>query len=776
MTYKHLKLKRENLSAERHKHPYGKPSFKPKDPKVFGKTLSERLKKAKKLIAADIEGYDNRRLLKIQLKEGEILPDFEAIPGIELVSQEDKTIVLTFATDEGMTEFESRLTTLAIEGKVTREALLFAIENFDHWRPEDRIGRALKEQGFPQKEKFILDIELWPQERQDRRESMLKTFLSWLQQNDIEKLDILNQPSLVMVKVCCTKRQAEQLLLRHRDVRTVDLPPRIGLSIEFITTDIGEFPKPESPQDNAPAICILDSGLTTAHPFIAPAVGDARGYVVPDKEPYDNVPNGHGTFVSGLALYGDVSECIKKKKFIPSLRLFSAKIFKDDGSDETQFVEKALEKAVKDFLEEFGCRVFNLSYGDLNKVYDGRHVRGLAYTLDRLSRELGILFVVSTGNLLLEELPDDILSHYPDYLFDDSCRILDPAPALNAITVGGLVSYEATINSQRYTNSIENILIARTNEPSPFTRSGPSINGAIKPDFVEHAGNVALDRYNKKFETKGLGIISFNSGYATGHLFSEDIGTSYAAPLVAHKAAKILAELPEASNNLLRALLGAHAKWSEPCEKILNPTNNAEGRKHLLDLIGYGKIEESALYRSLDQIVTLVAEDKIGCDLLHFYEIPVPGSFLKGKKRTRSLTVALAYSPDIRTTRLDYRALKLWFTLVKASNLDEVIAAFKKDREKGMEELKTNRWISSQQRKNSTLQVSRWTFKATPKIKRLYVVITRQDAVWYQGSDKPEHYALCAVLDDREEIYSEINLYAQLKALLQAKARVRVKV
>ncbi len=775
MSYEHLKFKREIPLPERYRRPYRKPSFKPEDPKVLGKTLSERLKKAEKLIATDIKGYDERRLLKIQLRAGETLPDFETIPGIKLVSQEDKTIVLAFATDEGMAEFESRLATLAKKGKVTRQALLFAIEDFDHWRLEDRIGKALGEHGFPQKEKFILDIELWPQERPGRRKAMLEAFLSWLHENDIEKLDTLNQPSLVMVRVRCTKRQAEQLLLIHRDVRTVDLPPRIGLSIEFITADIEKFPEPKPPQDNAPAICILDSGLTTAHSFIAPAVGDARGYVVPDKEPHDNVPNGHGTFVGGLALYGDIAECIKKKKFIPSLRLFSAKIFKDDGSDKTQFVEKALERAVKEFLEEFGCRVFNLSYGDLNKIYDGRHVRGLAYTLDRLSRELGILFVVSTGNLLLEKLPDDILSHYPDYLFDDSCRILDPAPALNAVTVGGLVSHETTRAAQRYANTIESIPVARVDEPSPFTRSGPSINEAIKPDFVEHAGNVAVTR-SRLLETRGLGIISFNSGYATGHLFSEDIGTSYAAPLVAHQAARILAELPRASNNLLRALLGAHAKWPEPCEKLLNPNNKAEGRKRLLDLIGYGKIEATALYRSLDKVVTLVAEDRIGRDLLHFYEIPIPESFLTDKMRPRSLTISLAYTPEVRTTRLDYKAVKLWFTLVKAENLNEVVSAFKRNREQGMGEIQTNRWISNQQRKNGTLQVSRWTFKRNPSFKRLFVVVTRQDNNWFEGADLNELYALCAVLDDKEEIRTEINLFAQIRALLQARAKVKVKV
>jgi hypothetical protein len=73
-----------------------------------------------------------------------------------------------------------------------------------------------------------------------------------------------------------------------------------------------------------------------------------------------------------------------------------------------------------------------------NKVYDGRHVRGLAYTLDRLTREIGVLFVVPTGNLHLSELPADARERYPDYLLADFARLLDPATALNALTVGGI--------------------------------------------------------------------------------------------------------------------------------------------------------------------------------------------------------------------------------------------------------------------------------------------------------------------------------------------------
>ncbi|MBP6711270.1 MAG: peptidase S8, partial [Propionivibrio sp.] len=152
-------------------------------------------------MAEDVGGFDDRKLLKIRLRAGDkSVPAFDAIPGVEIVSQEDESIVLAFATDDGLSEFESRLATLARDGVVTRKELFYVIEDFDHWTPQDRTGAALLEQGFPAAPTFMLDVELWPQERQDKRQQMVRAFLDWLHAQGIERLDDIQQPSLVMVR------------------------------------------------------------------------------------------------------------------------------------------------------------------------------------------------------------------------------------------------------------------------------------------------------------------------------------------------------------------------------------------------------------------------------------------------------------------------------------------------------------------------------------------------------------------------------------------------
>lgn len=774
MAYEHLKFSREAPLPDRHKRQDKRPRFRPEDPKAYGADLRRSLKLAKESAVEDLSGYDDRILLKVQLRDDATVPALGDIPGVELVSQEDKSVVLAFATQAGLAEFESRLSSLMRDGQATRADLLYALQGFDHWTAEDRKGAALRQYGLPDTESFVIDVELWPLERADQRNALLTAFLANLSEWGIERLDDLNQPSLVMVRVRCTRAQAESVLFKHRDVRLVDLPPRAGVAVELLSTDIQQLSVPPPPPENAPAIAVIDAGLVSGHPLLASAIGDAQGYLEPARQPHDNPPYWHGTFVSGLALYGDVQEHLRQGQFIPQLRLFSGKVFEEDGNDQIEFVEKAVDEAVRDLHSHYGCRVFNLSYGDFNKVYDGRHVRGLAYTLDRLTRELGVLFVVPTGNLRLDELPNDPRGDYPNYLLEDKARLIDPAPALSALTVGGLARHTATRDTQCHPRTIEDVPIAQENQPFPLTRSGLSVSGAVKPDVVEYAGNLALMRTGGRTRHAGLGIISTCGDFANGRLFSEDIGTSYAAPQVAHRAARLLAEVSDASANLLRALLVSHARWPQACIGLLNAANDADGKKRLLQLVGYGHINDEALYRSVDQAVTLLTEDRIANDKCHFYELPIPPSFWSVGKRQREITLALAYSPDIRTTRLDYRMSKLWYTLVKANDLDEVENAFRKNREEGIGELGTNRWLSNNDRKAGTLQVSRWEFKMPPRsYEKVFVVVTRQDTPWGTVADGEEPYSLVAVLADREN--AQANLYAEVRTQLEARAQARAR-
>jgi hypothetical protein len=725
-------------------------------------------------MAQDLGGFDDRRLIKLELSTPLDPAEFQKISReIEIVSQEDKTVVLAFATDAALSAFEARLTTLAEGRTPTYRHLLFALKGFDRWTEEDRQGWALRQEGWPAQSPFTLDVELWPVSNAPERDRSWQAFEAWLRGQQIGKLDAVKQAHLMLYRVRVNREQA-QLLLRHRDVRLVDLPPRHGLAISVLQTDIQNLPPVPAPPANAPGIVVLDSGLATGHPLLAPAVGDAQSFL-PDLGPDDQ--HGHGTLVAGIGLYGDVEEVLRTGEFSPKLRLFSGRILDASNASDEKLIENQVEEAVRYFHREYGCRVFNLSYGDRRKPYLGRHVRGLAVTLDTIARELSVLFVVPTGNFDgTDAIPEDWRADYPRYLLEPEAALLDPAPALNALTVGSLARWDATFNAQRYRDDPAEQPIARLDQPSPFTRSGPSVGQAIKPELLAYGGNWAVNVgvANQWILTQGLGELSTCKEFATGRLLAEEAGTSFAAPQAAHLAGRILAEHPEADHNLLRALLVVHARWPEPCEALF------PDKAERLRLCGYGKVDEAALERSNEQEVTLIADDSIPDRHHHFYEIPLPESFLEGRQRTREITVALAHTPAVRTTRVSYKSCDMEFRLVWAEDLARVTrmfnAATSREEYQRLSEANGAR-VGSRNRGAGTVQADLWTMRrpaAQRHAQKLFVVVTRIDESW--GRDltlTEEPYALAVVLRDREN--AEARLYTQLQARLRARVQARVR-
>jgi len=135
-----------------------------------------------------------------------------------------------------------------------------------------------------------------------------KLFIGWL-----------NSYNFCLLKIK-TNKQILDDILELREVAHVDRPPKIRIETS-LNSDIGDFKIDENPPDGAAGILIVDSGILSSHPLLSNAVGDEivvptinSSQVLEDK-PYDDI--GHGTQVAGIALYGDVEECINNQVFTP---------------------------------------------------------------------------------------------------------------------------------------------------------------------------------------------------------------------------------------------------------------------------------------------------------------------------------------------------------------------------------------------------------------------------------------------------------------------------
>ena len=146
MPYQHIKISRDEPVRDRVVRPgFGSAKkYSLDEAKAHGLGLTRSLEIAKStIVESEIAGYDERLLFKLTLEEGAMPPEIEAIEGLSIVSQEEKTVLLAFATVQGLAEFEARLVSLSTNGTVTRKDILYVIHGFDCWTPENRKGAAL---------------------------------------------------------------------------------------------------------------------------------------------------------------------------------------------------------------------------------------------------------------------------------------------------------------------------------------------------------------------------------------------------------------------------------------------------------------------------------------------------------------------------------------------------------------------------------------------------------------------------------------------------------
>lgn len=671
-----------------------------------------------------VPGFDPRLLLKLEAP-GVRPEDFESIPGLEVVSEEEQHLVVLFASEEGREEFRRRLETMAAGGVPTRKELFWATRRAGDWRPEERMGRALAREGVPAEDRFVVDVDFWALERPEERRRLREHFRAWSGETGMEVLDWLDRDAVLMARVR-TGREGLERLLAMRDVRRVDLPPRFALTFEPLQVELGRLdPVPEPPPD-APGVVVLDSGIEAG-------------------------------------------------SFTPRLRIFSGRIL-DEQAESDRFVENAVAELVQYFHDHYGCRIFNLSFGDERKVYTGGHVRGLAATLDELAHRLQVLFVVATGNFRdPDELIEDWRGEYPGYLLGEDTRLLDPAPALNALTVGSLARRDKPLAALRYPSDVNHQPVARRDQPSPFTRRGPGPLGAVKPELVAYGGNLSVDlrrsaaAYNRARD--GLGEITL-ARFESGRLFGEERGTSMAAPQVAHLAGLLLARYPRLSAAALRAVLLAHARVPRATQDLL-PGQDAA----LRGLVGYGMPDGEAALFSLEERVTLLAQDQIGGETHHFYELPLPEDFLSERGRERRITVALAYAPPVRTSRLSYRASKLSFKVVREDPQTVTTTFRQATKEERLDNIPETGDFrpKARERSRGTAQVGTWEFTTPCRgAGPLFVVVTRQLEHWAKGRslEDSDSYALVVVVEDRQRSF--LPLYDQIREQLRSRARIRV--
>jgi hypothetical protein len=386
--------------------------------------------------------------------------------------------------------------------------------------------------------------------------------------------------------------------------------------------------------------------------------------------------------VAGIAAFGDLRECIARGIFESPVRIVSAKVVNDEGRfDDRDTIPEQMDKAVR-LLHERGCRIVNIALGDAHRIaYDGGRVSPWAATLDSLARELDLVIIVSAGNSSAgQRAPwgieaEQITKAYPDYLVTAENRIVEPATAAIALTVGSLA--QANGLPRDGSGGAELRPVASPNLPTPVTRSGPGPNDSIKPDLVDFGGTVLFDGMTQRVvsgdQYASAGMLTLRPDYLRG-LLTSSTGTSMAAPRIAYKASLLLRAMPSASANMIRALLALSA--SAPVEALQCLRRfGPDGQRACL---GYGVPDVARALDSEERRVIFIADrQELATDQFALYRVPLPKEF-QSTKGKRHIRVSLAFDPPVRHTRLEYLGVRLNYHLIRGMQPDAIFEHFRR--------------------------------------------------------------------------------------------------
>jgi hypothetical protein len=658
------------------------------------------------------------------------------------------------------------------------------IDLIEAYGPDDRRGPGMDD--LPDQGQIIVDVTLWPSETYSEATERADLLALVMQEIDGTELARSISARLSIVRCSLERSRVDALLDLYvvQSIRTPPVPyidPSDWRDLDAEAIDI-EW------EESAP-IGVLDDLPDITHPVLKDHVRVSNAPIVSGVSWAP--PSQHGNIVSGLALDGSFAAPVRDGAAIEiSGDVVVARVLESDtarGQDATRFPPGVLPmplilESIR-HLHRQGIRVFNLSFG-YDEDYRPSHVGDLSEALDGLARELDVVIVVAAGNATMPgqvaKEPFDVQHGYPGYVDRVDQGLAQPANAANLITVGGIAPGDAAW--LRDPKQIGTQAVAGVGEISPFSRTGPGFgkgeNRINKPDFVAYAGNVVVnDTGMVNVRDQSSGVLS-TAAMPTGSLFHMAHGTSFASPRVAADAAAVFHRYPDASSNMVRALLASAARPTVGGDRI----DDARLRHKRY---GFGFISRRDALDSGARRATMTYDGAMEADTTVLHPIPIPRSFALPRSSSRSIRVALAFNPPVRRGRREYTAATMAMDIYRNVSLEQLQERLRlQDPDNEQPLFKDRRRLKDQFRPSmntwseSTLQVRQWQ----PKIMEVddgdvyYIAVTHKTRPWYRGRvDYPrQEYALTVSLEDEARL--ELDLETVLTQQVSLPARVRQQV
>lgn len=418
-----------------------------------------------------------------------------------------------------------------------------------------------------------------------------------------------------------------------------------------------------NPQDNLPIIGVIDTGISEQTPLKSILIGKNGDYDTTGTGSFiDNAD--HGTGVAAFAAFGN--------KLIPGYRgevEADAKLLPIKISDafKTPISQSTIVELIRRAHEEYNVRIFTLTIGYGGFPFnDNEEFSSYARMLDEITAELDILIFISTTNN-----NPKITQHsdYPAKFKESSANMAAPAESMNNITIGAIADNFEDQNTQMLSPSKE--------FPALYSRKF-HYNFDDSDLFNNQTGNKYLRKPDVLFcggdytEYEILGEASFDPGSKAGiEVLSSNLkertffttGTSYATPLAANLAARLLKTYPNLETQTIKAILINNAQRITTGDIFNGFSNKLADR-----IMGYGNLNPINILYSDDNKVTMVIEDEIPVGHIKSFPLHLP-KFLNSAKNKKSLlkitaTLCFKFQPK-NDSQLLYCPLHVTYAICK---------------------------------------------------------------------------------------------------------------
>jgi len=464
----------------------------------------------------------------------------------------------------------------------------------------------------------------------------------------------------------------------------------------------GQLP---SPPDRMPILTLLDGVPIASHPLLAGRLNVSNLLELEDLTPVEH--RGHGTAMASLIALGDRNRA-RQEAPLPR-RIQVVPVLTWDGREEKlpddRLIVDLIYTAVQGLRSdrEAGLSdvvIVNVSLGNARRPFHGQ-MSPWARLLDWLAWELGLLFIVSAGNVggafslaafcngteFERSGADDraagVLRAIDAHKAER--RLIAPAETVNGITVGSL-NEDAVADAGPRAAGLSVDPYPGLPMANPSSRLGPGFANAIKPEILMPGGREHLRpcgaagpfSVGPARPTRVFGL-KVAAPPAAGDLGRECYtgGTSAAAALASRTCHRIhdaledgygsaFSKLSEVQRALvLKALLVHPARWAPKAvrfiQKTVHPgkgTHHTHRRTSVFRYLGYGTLDVDDAVACAADRATFWATGTLGPEQSVRVEVPIP-LCIGGLARPHALWVTLAWFTPVQAGRRAYRCVRL---------------------------------------------------------------------------------------------------------------------